>query len=374
LQINLGDNVWKRLITLSKKEFIQLTRDRRTLIALFFSPLMTLVIFATSVHTDIKHIPMVIADQSMSSSSNAYIHSFFTSGSFDDVARVPDERSVRQFIDSGKAKIGIVILPDFAKKFERGEAHVLMLIDGSTSYTTQTAYSTANAISQQYSVSIMGGAIKFPLNAHLQVLFNPDMKDLWFVTPAFIAVLMQVAAMNLTSFAVVREREAGTIEAILVTPIRPLEFILGKTLPNLAVAFCIGSLLTIFSVLVFRIPFLGNIWLFCALALVSACGGLGLGLVISTAVQTLNQSVQLTSLVNISCMFLSGVLFPSYSMPLVLRIVGLIFPATFSVPLMRGLLLKGLGPADLGPQIGALIILTIITIFLATRLFRQNME
>jgi ABC-2 type transport system permease protein len=149
---------------------------------------------------------------------------------------------------------------------------------------------------------------------------------------------------------------------------------LGKTLPNLLVAFSIGMLLTGFSVFILGLPFLGNIWFFCILSLVSTCSGLGLGLVISTAVQTLNQSVQLTALVNLTCMFLSGVLFPAYSMPLFLRIIGSILPATYSVPLMRGLLLKGIGPAELWFQILALVILTILTIFLATRLFKQSMD
>ena len=133
-------------------------------------------------------------------------------------------------------------------------------------------------------------------------------------------------------------------------------------------------LLTGFSVFIFGLPFLGNIVFFCILSLVSACSGLGLGLVISTAVQTLNQSVQLTAMVNLTCMFLSGVLFPSYAMPLILRVFAFIFPATYSVPLMRGLLLKGIGADELWIGTLALLILTILYVFLAARLFKQSMD
>ena len=219
--------MWIRLWALTQKELILLFRDRKTLIAILIMPLMTLVLFATAVKTDIKHIPMVVADQSSSSSSRAYINSFLTSGTFEVVAMASNEKGIRQVIDSGNARIGIVIPPDFAKKIKRESSNVLMLIDGSASYSSQTALNAANAISQQYAASIMSQSISSPLTIHTRILYNPDMKDLWFVTPAFIAVLLQVAAMNLTSGAVVRERESGTIEAILVTPIRPIEFMLG---------------------------------------------------------------------------------------------------------------------------------------------------
>jgi ABC-2 type transport system permease protein len=366
--------VWRRLWALIQKELIQLTRDRKMLIGIPLMPLITLVLFATAVHTDIKHIPMVVADQSKSPLSRFYINAFITSGAFNIIADVSNEREVRQFIDCGKAKIGLVIPPNFAKKAEKEGVTVLMLIDGSASYTTQTAYNAASAVSQQVARELLNRSILFPLSTHIQILYNPDMKDLWFVTPAFIALLVQVAAMNMTSWIVVRERESGTIEAILVTPIQPIEFMLGKMLPSLIITFCVGIFLTGFSVFILGLPFLGNFWLFCLLSSVSAFCGLGLGLVISTAVQTMNQSVQLTSMVNVACMFLGGVLFPVYSMPLPLRLIGTIIPATYSVPIMRGLLLKGNGIADLWEQIIALMVVAVGTIWLASSLFKQSLD
>jgi ABC-2 type transport system permease protein len=337
-------------------------------------PLITLVLFATAVHTDIKHIPMVVADQSRSPLSRSYINAFVTAGTFNIIDDVTGEREVRQVIDGGKAKIGLVIPPNFAGKAKADGVTVLMLIDGSSAYTTQSANSAASAVSQQFATAMLNQTIRSPLTTHIQILYNPDMKDIWFVTPAFIALLMQVAAMNMTSWIIVRERESGTIEAILVTPIRPIEFMLGKMLPSLLITFSVGLLLTGFSVFVLGLPFLGNFGLFCLLSLVSAFCGLGLGLVISTAVQTMNQSVQLTSMVNIACMFLGGVLFPVYSMPPVLRIIGTIIPATYSIPIMRGLLLKGSGIGDLWEQIITLLLVAVGTLWLASSLFKQSLD
>jgi len=334
--------VWRRLWALIQKEFIQLTRDRRTLIALMVAPSLELILFGAAIHTDVKHIPMVVADQSMSPASRAYLNAFVDSESFDIVSAVSGPAEVVRAIDGGQANIGMVIPPDFADQAGRREARVLMLVDGSTSFTAQSAYNTANATSQLYAVSLTGQRSS-PLTAHIQILYNPDLKDLWFITPAFIAFLLQSLTMNLTSLAIAREREAGTIEAILVTPIRPIELMLAKTIPSLLVTFGSGFILFVVSILVLGVPFRGNLLLFLGLSLIAVGCGLGLGLAVSTAVQTQNQSVQLGSMLNLTGMFLAGVLFPTYTLPLVLRVLSYVFPATYFIPVLLGLCLLTLG-------------------------------
>ena len=232
----------------------------------------------------------------------------------------------------------------------------------------------AEKISQQYAVSLIGQQASSPLTLHAQILYNPDLIDLWFVVPALMIFMMQAVSMNFTSLCVVRERELGTIEAILVTPIRPLEFMIAKSVPQLLVSFTMGIVFFIEAVFIFGIPFLGNAFLLLIISLIGILCGLGLGLVISTAVQTQNQSYQLAGLINISAMFLGGIFYPSYTLPLVLRLLGYIFPSTYLVPIVRGMFLKGISPLDLWPQTLAMIVLMVATFALAARLFRQSLE
>src|SRR5512136_322693 len=247
----------RRIWALTQKEFIQWIRDRRTIIAILIAPSLELLLFSAAIHTQVKHIPMVVADYSLSAASRSYLDAFVVTHDFDIVAVVPSQADVVRAIDSGQANLGVVIPPDFATQVARGGATVLMLVDGSSSFTSQSAFSTAEAISQQYAVSLIQQQSS-PLTAHIQILYNPDLKDTWFITPAFIAFLMQGLTMGLTSLAVVREREMGTIEAILVTPIRPFELMLAKAIPSLFIAFSSGLMLLGISALVLGVPFRGS--------------------------------------------------------------------------------------------------------------------
>jgi ABC-2 type transport system permease protein len=363
----------RRIWALTQKEFIQWIRDRRTVIAIMIGPALELLLFSAAIHTQVQHIPMVVADYSMSAASRAYLDAFVVTGDFDIVAMVSSQADVTRAIDSGQANLGVVIPPDFADQVARGDAAVLMLVDGSSSFTSQSAFNTAEAISEQYAVSLIQQQSS-PLTAHIQILYNPDLKDTWFITPAFVAFLLQALTMNLTSLAVVREREMGTIEAILVTPVRPFELMLAKTFPSLLIAFGSGLIMLVIGTLVLGVPFRGSLPLFCVLALLNLGCGLGLGLAISSAVQTQNQSQQLAAMVNISGMFLAGVLFPVYTLPLTLRVVSYIFPATYFIPVSRGILVKGIGLQDLWVQTLALLVSLVVILLVATRLFRQRLD
>ncbi len=366
----------RRLWALTQKEFIQLFRDRRTLISLLIGPALELLLFAAAIHTDVKHIPMVVDDQSTSVASRAYLNTFVDSDAFDIVASASSQAEALQAIDRGQAAIGVVIPPDFAAQVARGTASVQLLVDGSSSFTSQSAYNAADAISQQYAVSLMPRApgAGAGIDPHIQILYNPDLKDTWFVAPAFMAMLLYALAETLTSLAIVRERERGTIEALLVTPVRPLEMILAKMIPSLVLVSASGLMLLGASRLVLGVPFRGSLLLLAALSLVGIGCGLALGLVISSVVQTQNQSQQLHSMIQITGMFLGGVLFPIYTLPLVLRLLSTIFPTVYLIPILRGMALKGIGLADLWPQALALVVLLVASLLVATVLFRQSLE
>ena len=247
------------------------------------------------------------------------------------------------------------------------------MVDGSDSFDAQSAYGNAAAISQQYAISLTPQQLS-PLDAHIQILYNPDLEDLWFIVPGFGAFLLYGIALKLTAFAIVREREAGTIEALLVTPIRPIELMLGKMIPNLCVAVLNLALTFSVGILIFGVPFRGSLLLFSALASFFAIGSLGLGLAISSVSQTQVQANQLASLTNIAVMFVSGFMFPAYGLPLVLRAFGYIMPMTFFLPIVNGIITKGVGLNDLWTPVLSLAVLTVIIFYFSARSFRQNLD
>ncbi len=364
--------MWRRIWAITQKEFIQMLRSW-VLPGLTIGPVVELILFAVAIHTDVQHIPMVVADQSLSPASRSYLKAFTDSGSFDIVAAVPDQAGVTSAIDSGMANIGIVIPPDFAVKEVGADATVLMLIDGSNSFITQAASNSATIISEEYAISLVRQQVS-PLQAHIQILYNPELQDLWFIVPGFGAFLLYGLALKMTAFAIVREREVGTIEALLVTPIRPIELMLGKTIPNLLVGMLNTSTILLVGIFMIKVPFRGNILLFLCLSLLFAFSGLGLGLAISSISQTQLQANQVSSLVNIAAMFVSGFMFPVYALPWVLRTFGYILPLTYFLPIVNGVFIKGVGLNDLWVPVLSLIALTVAIFYIGARSFRQKLD
>ncbi len=364
----------RRVWAITQKEFIQFLRNRQMLFALLIGAPLEIILFGVAIRTDVQHIPMAVNDQSLSAASRAYLKAFTDSGSFDVVAMVPSQAEVIQAIDAGQASLGLVIPPDFADRVEQGGATVLLVVDGSSSFTTQAAYRSADAISQQYAVSLIPQAASSPLNASIQILYNPDLKDLLFIVPGMVGFLMYGISLKLTAFAIVREREIGTIEAILVTPIRPIELMIAKLLPTLCIAFVNTASALAVSLWIFNLPFRGSLFLYLALATLFAFAGLGLGLAISSISQTQMQANQVASLLNMLAIFLSGFMFPAYSLPFVLRLLSYVLPLTHFVPITNGIFVKGIGLEALWPQVLALSIMIGIILYLGSRLFRQRLD
>ena len=366
--------MWRRIWAMTQKELIQVFRDRATLMLLLMLPIVQLSLFATAIHTDIKHISMVVADQSMSAESRSYLNTLVHSEYFDIVATVSGEKGLSDAIDSGQASLGILIPPDFATALSERKAHVLMLVDGSDSYTTNSAYSTANAISQSYAISLLRQPIASPLNMSTRILYNPDLNQLWFIMPGLLAALIQALTMNFTALAVVREREVGTVEALLVTPLRPIELMLGKTVPYIIIAFANMTSILLAAVFIFGVPFRGSLLLFYVLSFIFSFTGLGLGLVISVASQSQMQAQQLGMMLNFVGMFLAGFLFPAYALPFPLRIIGKIFPMTYYLPIVRGIFTKGVGIGAIWQDVVSSFVLLAVILFAAAKLFRESLD
>jgi ABC-2 type transport system permease protein len=375
----------KRIWAITQKEFITTFRDRGTLFIILLIPLIQLVLFAYGIRTDVRHIHMVVADQSLDQASRAYIEDLVQSGYFDVVASVPDQAGVVSMIDEGRAKLGVVIPTDFSELVEQHTASILFIVDGSDPFTTQSAYNAANLIAQQHSIGlVLDDLSKFgqaasnlslmPLTAHISILYNPDLKDLWFFVPGMIAMLLQTQTIILTALAVVREREAGTIEQVLVTPIRPVELMLGKTLPYLLLAVINLITITLLGTMGFGVPFRGDFVLFFWLVLLYIISGLGLGLLISSISQNQQQAQQLAMMTMLLGLIISGFVFPHYSMPVFLRSISYIFPLTAFIPIARGIFMKGIGLPFLTNQVAILIFYDVVILILASRLFKQTLD
>ena len=348
-------------------------------------PLLQLIIFGYAINTNVDHIPTVVADQSLDNTSRAYLDAIVNSGYFDIISTAPDQAGAIKKIDSGQAQVGIVIPPDFAKHVLTGDAQVLILVDGSDLFTSQAANAFAGIIGQEFAIKIIynevaqsgaqtsGNALP-ALNALIRVLYNPDMKTLWFIIPGMAAMLLQTQSLALTAAAVVREREMGTIEQILVTPIRPVELMIGKIVPYVIIAML--NMLTVIAIGVFwfGVPFQGSFWLFFGLSSLYVLSGLGLGLLISSVSQNQRQAQQLMMLFMMVSLLLGGFIFPRYTMPAVVRIIGNLFPLTYFVPISRGIITKGIGFSVLSGQVLALVIYIVVVMFLATITFRRRLD
>jgi ABC-2 type transport system permease protein len=372
----------QRTWSVIQKEFIQNIRDRRTLVIMLMLPLLQLLLFGYAISMNVRHIPTVVSDMSLDAASRSYLDAMSSSGYFDIVAWENGQEGVMRVIGEERARAGIIIPPDFAAHTARGDASVMFLVDGSELFTSQSAFAAANVITQQYSASLLMKKVSRSgqtlntslLDTHIRILYNPDMKDLWFIIPGMIALILQTQTIVLTANAVVREREMGTIEQILVTPIRPIELMIGKMIPNAGIAMFNMLTVIVIGVFWFHVPFQGNFWFFLLLSLIYIAAGLGLGLLISTISENQRQTQQLTIMFTMVGQVLGGFIFPRYAMPAIIRLVGNIFPLTYFVPISRGIMTKGIGGEYLTGQIAALVIYILIIMFFAGRAFRQRLE
>jgi ABC-2 type transport system permease protein len=375
----------RRIWALLHKEFIQTLRDRRTLLIQIGLPIVQLFIFGYAIRTNVEHVPTAVADQSLDPASRAYVRSMVVSGYFDVIAYLPSQEEVIRAIDEGRAQAGIVIPPGFQASVTRGEAQALLLVDGSDVFTSQTAYRSITAIAGEHSTDLMiaqlqrAGQLRgeqriLPIDTRVRILYNPNLDDLWFLIPGMVATILQTQTVSLTAASVVREREAGTMEQLLVTPIRPGELMLGKIAPNIVISML--NMLTILAVGIFwfEVPFQGDFWLFLWLSFMYIFSGLGLGLLVSTVSQNQKQTQQTAMLIMLVGLVLGGFMFPRYLQPTWVRIIGNLFPLTYFIPIARGIVTKGVGLSYIWEQVIALLVYVVLVMLLSIRAFRQNLD
>jgi ABC-2 type transport system permease protein len=378
----------QRLIALIIKETRQLLRDRRTLMMVFGLPLIELFLFGYAVSLTVYHIPTAIVDQNKSPESRNFIQALVNSQYFDITETLQSEDQIVNEMDAGRVKAGIFVPAEFPTGLEAGNANVLILLDGSDSFSVQSGYSAASIVAQNYSIQLTAEKIMrvgsasgslhqagtLPITSSIQVLYNPDLRDLWFILPAIIGMILQSMAVVLAAITVVREREIGTLEQILATPTRPLELIVGKMIPLLVLCLILIGVTLGLGVFWFGVPFKGSLWLYLWLSLLFIASSLGLGLLVSTIARNQRQVAQITQMLMIFSMLLTGLIYPRSAMPAASQFIGDLIPLTYFIRISRGIVTKGVGLAFFWGDALVLLIYGLVVMVTASFSFRNRLD
>jgi ABC-2 type transport system permease protein len=377
----------RRFRALIKKELTHMIRDPRTLIFIFIMPILQLVLLGYANNTDVKNVPTVIFNQDNSQASRSLLDSFRSTGYFAFDYSVYSQSEVDTMIAGGRARVGIVIPPDYGAKLASGQrSTVLVLIDGSDPTVASFVLSAAQLAgqakgvsvrTQQLSLSGTGAAMAAaagPVDVRTRVLYNPDLLGSYNIVPGLIAIILFQTATSLTALAIVRERERGTIEQLIVTPIRNWELVLAKIIPYIIVSFADTILILVVGTFLFGVPIRGSLLLLFALTGLYLLPTLGYGLFISTVAQTQQQAQLMIMPMMLPAFMLSGYIFPISSLPVVLQLVGDLLPTTYFIYVMRAVVVKGVGLDLILPQTIALGAFAIVLLGLAAWRFRKSLD
>ncbi len=369
----------QRIASIIQKEFIQLRRDRRTFAIVVFLPIIQLLIFGYALSTDVKHISTAVLDSSNTAQSRALIDSFRSTEFFDVNYYVTNYAEVSHRLDSGDAKAALVIPPDYATLLERREpAQVQFFVDGSDPTTANRALAYGTLIAQMQNARLLAARFSRPIEPAIsvqpRVWYNPSLEAVAFNIPGLIGVVLQMMTTMLTAFAIVRERESGTMEQLITSPLKPYELIVGKLIPYILVAYADVVGILVVSVLVFHVPVHGNIFLLFALTSVFLMYSLGLGILVSTVSKTQFQAYQLSWAPQIPAILLSGFFFPVEAMPRFAQYISYFIPLTYFLHIVRGVLLKGVGMEYLWKDVLILGVIGLATLVFAVSRLRKTVD
>jgi ABC-2 type transport system permease protein len=385
--------MWQRLRHMIRKEFIQTLREPRMRVMLFLPPLIQLLIYGFSVNLDVDTARIAWMDQDRTPESRELESEFIGSGRFAIVANPTGEGEMQQLLDRGKVDGVVRVLPGFARDVERGRpTSVQVLLDGTNSNTASIVPSYAGLTIARYSNEVLNqrqrsklvaatvasngaiGAAVPTVEPQTRVWFNPDLKSRNYFIPGVVVNIIMLVTLSLTALAIVREKEIGTMEQLMVTPLRPAELILGKTLPFVAIGFWDMVLVVVAALLIFHVPFAGNFGTLCLAAFFFILTSLGAGLFISTISKTQQQANMSTFLFFQPFMLLSGFTFPVRNMPMVVQYLTYLDPMRYFLEIVRGIFLKGSGLSVLWPQLVALAVMGVLVLGVSIRRFHKHLE
>src|SRR5271157_303414 len=383
--------MWERIRVIIRKEFIQALREPRMRTLLFLPPIIQLIVFGFAVNMDVDHVRIAWMDLDRTPMSRDLRARFEGSGRFDVVAMPRTEDDVQQAMDRGRVQAVVRVLADFERDVRRGRpAAVQVLVDGTNSNTASLVSSYGGEIIAAFSndvgtdrqtAQILGRGATSPVNlvfprvsARTRVWFNPDLYSRNYFVPGVVANIIMMVTLMLTALAIVREKEIGTMEQLMVTPLRPMELMLGKTLPLAVVGLVDVTLVTTLALVLFHVPFNGSFLLLLACALLFLMTSLGAGLFISTISHTQQQAMMSSFFFSMPAFMLSGFAFPIRNMPLVVQYLSYLNPLRYFIEIVRGIFLKGVGVGVLWPQMACLAVYGATVLTLSALRFHKTLD
>jgi ABC-2 type transport system permease protein len=361
-----------RLAGMIRKELLQVFRDPRLTRMVLVAPVLQLLAFGYVVSTDVRQVSTFVVDQDHSQASRELLRSFFASGYFRPVGSSERPRDIVETLDHGRAIVGLQIPRGFARDLARSEAKVQLVFDGTNSNTATVASGYATRIIQQWALARGGLARVAPIELRERAWFNPGLRSRDYNVPAVMGSILLILCLLLTSLAVVRERELGTLEQLMVSPLSPTELIIGKTVPFALIGLADLVLITTFALVWFRVPFQGSFLLLLLAGVLYLFSTLGLGLLVSTISSTQQEAMMTGFLLIMPLMLLSGFMFPVSSMPVPFQWLTLLNPLRHFLDIVRAVFLKGAGLDALWPQFLALALIGTTVLTLAIRRFHKT--
>jgi ABC transporter DrrB family efflux protein len=361
------------------KEFIQTFRDKAALAVTILIPLVQLTIFGYAIDTEVKNVRTVVLDMDKSYSSRDFVDRLEATGLYQIVDYVASLKELNAEIVAGRARVGLNIPSGYERKLTAGgPAELQVFIDGSNNTIAAQTLGTVQNLGFSISAEVLGasvpGGVRLPLDVRPRLLFNPSLRSAAFFVPGLIGTLLFIITMMLTAFGVVREREVGTLEQLMVTPVSRSALMLGKVLPYLGLGLFQMLTVVLAAQVIFKIHIVGNLYLLIALALVFMMSSLGIGLIISTIARTQLQAMMGSFMLILPSILLSGFIFPRESMPKVIYWISAILPVTYFMEILRGLILRGAGLEALWDEAAILAGIGITLITIATLRFRKTVS
>jgi ABC-2 type transport system permease protein len=371
-----------RALVIAWKELLQMRRDRLTLAMMVVLPILQLLLFGYAINTDVRHIPTLIYDQDRSAASRDLWRSLEATGFYDVIGHVRDYDEIAAALRAGRARVALVVPPDYASDLVRGKsASLALIVDGSDPQTVASATNTAASLvlarSSELFVRRLGragalGAAE-PIRLETNTWYNPDLRTAVYVVPGIVGVILTMTMVMLTAMAIARERERGTLEQLIVSPVRSVELVVGKILPYVAIGYVQMTLILAVGSVVFDVPILGSLGLLYALAFVFIAGNLALGLFFSTLASTQQQAMQMSFFFLLPNILLSGFMFPYEAMPRPAQVLAQALPLTHFLRIVRGITLKGGTFADVQGELVWLSAILAVLIALASLRFTKKL-
>jgi len=375
--------LWRVIV----KELLQIRRDRRMIPVIFVSPVVMIVVFGFAVNTDVTNVPMVLVDQDRSVASRDLVSRFVRSGYFEVVGTEEQAEDVDRWLVTSRAQLGLVIGSGFGDALASGRtAAVQVIADGSDASSTSVALGYAGALVQGFGAEVQAARLRTApgeafvrrpgqVDLEPRVFYNPDLKSRWFYVPAVLAMVLMVMTMLLSAMGVVREKEVGTMEQLIVTPIRPWQLLVGKLAPFALIGVVQVFLITAVAVFGFRVPFRGSFPLLLGLTLLFLLVTLGIGLLVSTLVRNQQQAMMAAAfLAMIPMVYLSGLIFPIENMPPAIQLVTYLIPLRYYAEIIRGVFLRGSGIDVLWPEAVVLLGMGVAIMTVASLRFRKRLD